>query len=511
MKNYLQKLALLLMCSIFSCLVSAQQAEPWDLPMNTKSKKAVELFQQGVLAMNDVDFVKATTSFNEALKEDPNFFMPNCMLAIFNMYFGNTSEFKQFSKNALAINKLPKHEKIMQEALQKLLENPKSDVTAYGTELVEQFPESLAAHQMLATYQSIIANNEAVRDTYLKMLDLTDDDAPIYNMLGYTYMNLGNMDKAKEAFEKYISLAPKNPNVYDSMGDYYMAAKDYKNAYKNFMKAHEINEAWSYNKAMEAKELMDKEAVMAVIKEETDAYCADDIERWAATYVHDSTLLIQSAWNNGFGMTIGWDKYYTQAPSFFLGQTIENNEVKTPLIMKVYDESAWVLFKNKSPDNEFLATCFLEKNDGKWKMTYRNLIYPTSYYQPDQFLITAINYAKSMGKSVDEFAAFTGDQFKTSWNNNFGLNGFVNGVRNNWSSIVKNEDMKVLEQDDKHAVLQFENFLTDLKNSGPFYNVSYEDYLIFLDGVYQKISNHLGYSYTQESIPNGVKITISKK
>ena len=255
----------------------------------------------------------------------------------------------------------------------------------------------------------------------------------------------------------------------------------------------------------------EKAAIMAVIEEETDAYCADDIERWAATYVHDSTLLIQSAWNNGFDMTMGWKNYYAGAESFFLGQTIENDEIKTPVIMKVYDESAWVLFNNKSPNNEFLATCFLEKNEGNWKMTYRNLIYPTSYYQPNQFLITAINYAKSMGKSVNEIAAFTGDQFKTGWNNNFGLNGFVNGVRNNWSSIVKNDNMKVLEQDDDHVVLQFENFLTDLKNNGPFYNVSYVEYLTFLDGVYQKIADHLGYSYTQESIPNGVKITITKK
>ncbi|HPF51590.1 MAG TPA: tetratricopeptide repeat protein, partial [Draconibacterium sp.] len=359
MKNHLQKLALFLMCATCFLFVSAQKTEPWDLPVNSKSEKAVALFQQGIQAMNDVNFVKSTSSFNEALEEDPTFFMPYCMLATFNLYFGNTDEFKSLAQKAIAIKKLPKHEAIMQDALKKLLEDPESDLSEMGNQLVKMYPKSLAAHQMLSTYQSINNNVEGVLQTNLAMLDLTDNDAPIYNMLGYSYMNLGKMDKAKEAFETYIKLAPENPNVYDSMGDYFMAAKEYDNAYKNFMKAHEINDAWSYNKAMKAKELMEKDEVMAVIEKETAAYYANDLAKWAETYSQDTNIYILGAGKDGYGITSGWNNYYTSAKSFFPGQVIQNNEVKTPIRIKVYDNSAWVVFNNKSPNDEFLATCFL--------------------------------------------------------------------------------------------------------------------------------------------------------
>lgn len=258
MRNYLQKLTLLFLAITCFLAVHAINADSWDLPVNSKSKKAVQLFQQGIQAMNDVDMPKATKLFNEAVEKDPNFFMAHCMLASFNLYFGNNDEFKAHAKNAVAIENLPDHEEIMQNALAQLVQDPQADVTKYGEKLVNMFPHSLAAHQMLATYQLSIEDNEAALNTYLSMLVLAENKAPIYNMLGYAYMRLDKMDKAKEAFETYIKLAPKNPNVYDSMGDYYMAVKDYKNAHKYFMKAHEINEEWSYEKAMKAKEMMEK-------------------------------------------------------------------------------------------------------------------------------------------------------------------------------------------------------------------------------------------------------------
>lgn len=259
MKNYLQKFVVLFLIASSFVFVSSAENDAWDLPLNSNSEKAVHLFQQGLQAMSDVDIAKATQLFTDAVETDPNFFMPNYMLAVSYLYFNNLDKFNANAKKALAAKKLPQEEKIMQEALQKLMDDPKSDVTEYGKKLVQLHPKSVAARQILVTYQLFAGKNEDAVQTYLAMLGLTENDAPVYNMLGYAYMQLDKMNKAKEAFEMYIKLAPQNPNVYDSMGDYYMAVKDYQNAYKNFMKAHRINEAWSYNKALKAKEMMEKE------------------------------------------------------------------------------------------------------------------------------------------------------------------------------------------------------------------------------------------------------------
>ena len=130
MKNYLQKFAMLFLAT--SCyLFASAAADSWDLPVNSKSEKAVQLFQQSIQAMNDVDMPKATKLLNEAIEEDPDFFMPRCMLANFNLYFGNTEEFKKHAKKALLVENLPEHEKIMQNALKEQVDNPQSDVTEY--------------------------------------------------------------------------------------------------------------------------------------------------------------------------------------------------------------------------------------------------------------------------------------------------------------------------------------------------------------------------------------------
>jgi hypothetical protein len=41
----------------------------------------------------------------------------------------------------------------------------------------------------------------------------------VYNLLGYSYAQISKLDYAINAFEKYIELAPEEPNPYDSMGE----------------------------------------------------------------------------------------------------------------------------------------------------------------------------------------------------------------------------------------------------------------------------------------------------
>lgn len=254
----------------------------------------------------------------------------------------------------------------------------------------------------------------------------------------------------------------------------------------------------------------EKAAVIAAIEEETAAYYAADLDRWTDSYVQNPTNVQLSAGNYGYNSFFGWENISSGVDVWFPVESMENNEVKTPLMVKVYDNSAWIVFKNKPLQGESLVTCFLEKQDGKWKIVNRITINTLSYLRGDNFLINSINFAKSSGESVESFAAFTGNQFKMGWPQNMELRFFVFNVNNNWSSIVRPENRKVLEMDENHAVLQFTNLLPDLKNA-PMFNVTYDDYLNFVRIVFEKIADHIGMIYTQENIPDGVKISILKK
>jgi tetratricopeptide (TPR) repeat protein len=71
-------------------------------------------------------------------------------------------------------------------------------------------------------------------------------------------LTLKQIAKAEEAFDKYIELEPKNPNVYDSKGDYYMYIKKYDKAYESYMTAYSMDPSFSHEKADIAKQLYEQ-------------------------------------------------------------------------------------------------------------------------------------------------------------------------------------------------------------------------------------------------------------
>jgi len=283
----------------------------------------------------------------------------------------------------------------------------------------------------------------------------------------------------------------------------------------------------------------EKAAIIALIEEETASYYASDFDRWAATQVQDKTNILTQAWNNGFNYVTGWDSISRIMRPNIIDKKETLKEVKSNYKIKIYNGSAWVVFDNEvfsktgESSSKFIATVILEKIDDKWKSVYRNRIEVDSYYSPtgaagfpnvpvadrylnmvgqiNSFLLNSINYAKSMGKTVEDIANFTGDQFKISWNKANGYNGFVNGVKYNWVCFVPNGELKVLEQDDNHIKFSMKNIFPYLKNNSPLYNVTYDEYLTFIKITHSKIAEYLDAEYTQKVVNDELIVTIKKK
>lgn len=66
-------------------------------------------------------------------------------------------------------------------------------------------------------------------------------DEVLVNSLGYGFMSDGKLELSEAAFDLNIKNYPKSFNVYDSKGDYYLAAKDSIKALELFEKAIEIS------------------------------------------------------------------------------------------------------------------------------------------------------------------------------------------------------------------------------------------------------------------------------
>lgn len=68
-----------------------------------------------------------------------------------------------------------------------------------------------------------------------------------YNILGYSAMKAGDMEKTENYFDAYLKAAPNHHNPYDSKGDYFMATENYSAAVEMFEKAAALSSNKEYH------------------------------------------------------------------------------------------------------------------------------------------------------------------------------------------------------------------------------------------------------------------------
>jgi Predicted N-acetylglucosaminyl transferase len=258
MKPLFRKVFLFVLFLSFTIAGIPQVTESIDFPVTSSSPQAQELYKAGMLAFSDVHLNKAFEYFKKANEAEPNFIMPNVWMAFYYFYTKDIAKFKEHAGKVLSSTyKLNDSEIAIREALKKLMADPIANVTSYGEKLVQLNPKSFRAYQILSIFQGFEGDWPKQSATYREMLKLTNDPAPVYNALGYNSLEQNNIDEALPWFEKYLAAAPKNPNAYDSMGDYYAKAQDYQKAHTYYHKAFRmdsINFKMSYEKAEALKD-----------------------------------------------------------------------------------------------------------------------------------------------------------------------------------------------------------------------------------------------------------------
>lgn len=238
-----------------------QAQESYFLPVSTTSDEANKNYQAAVLSTQHADLTSYRELLNKALESDPAFFMALTHRGIGSLNSTNPEFPKDNIKKALAVPEvnLTESEKILRKALVMLDMDLKADITGVIKELQTAYPTTAQAYDLGLFVNYFYKKDfpEAVKNGKM-LVKLAPDHGGGYNMLGYAYMEDGNMKAAKSSFKKYIKKFPEEANTYDSMGEFYMNAKDYKNSAKYYQKAADMGLETSQELANEAKKLMDR-------------------------------------------------------------------------------------------------------------------------------------------------------------------------------------------------------------------------------------------------------------
>jgi len=123
----------------------------------------------------------------------------------------------------------------------------------------------------------------------------------------------------------------------------------------------------------------EKEAIMAVLYEESAAFTSGDKERVFAVHMKDELETRLELGVHGYNAYIGWDKIEALlGDATKAWQADHAVNTKEDVIMKVTGKAAWVACNNvwkstfEGEDSNFsnVQIVFLEKDKGEWKISF---------------------------------------------------------------------------------------------------------------------------------------------
>lgn len=134
----------------------------------------------------------------------------------------------------------------------------------------------------------------------------------------------------------------------------------------------------------------EKEAVKAVIEEETSAFLNKDISALAKTYIQDESNIRLTAGKSGYSYLLGWEKIGSTLESWIDSGFVDIKNIKfekSDYKIKVYQQSAWAVFEERTDydyqgkhvQDTAISVRFLEKENDKWKIVYLSSIGRSSY------------------------------------------------------------------------------------------------------------------------------------
>lgn len=221
-------------------LPAAAQEEP-DRPVaevTTHSPEAYRYYLEGVDYGFKYYFTEAEKILEKALEFDSTFAMAYYRLAGLK---GGPERKKMIAKAVEYSDKVSQKEKYYIKGLEAYLSGNYNQAINELEMIIEHYPEEKEAFYTLGVicYQRLRQLEEAVRH-FNKAIEIDPLYKDPYNMLAYTYNDIGDFEQSIWAINKYISLAPDEANPYDSRADLYAFNGKIDQAIESYKKALEI-------------------------------------------------------------------------------------------------------------------------------------------------------------------------------------------------------------------------------------------------------------------------------
>jgi hypothetical protein len=139
----------------------------------------------------------------------------------------------------------------------------------------------------------------------------------------------------------------------------------------------------------------EKEAIIAALNGESEAYIAMDSTKWMSYWIQDDQTLRVNVSEESYNI-VGWKQMYenmkeNMANDSMVADYTDMKFTKSNLYIKVYPECAWAFFdekftanyKGEPTESDDIQVRILEKVDGQWKIAFMGMVNTSSYNTPE--------------------------------------------------------------------------------------------------------------------------------
>ncbi len=209
------------------------------ISITTTSKEARAEFLKGRDLFEKIRATDANQYFKKAHQLDEKFALAYYYDALSGATVKNF--FEQLDKAAAIENDVSQGEKLMITAAKAGASGDSKLQEESLKKLVHLYPKDERALNLLGQFYFGQQNFQACIDYLKKAAVISPAYSSPYNMLGYSYRNIGDFANAEKTFKKYIKLIPVDPNPYDSYAELLLKEGKYNQSIEQYEKALSID------------------------------------------------------------------------------------------------------------------------------------------------------------------------------------------------------------------------------------------------------------------------------
>jgi tetratricopeptide (TPR) repeat protein len=225
-----------------------------QMPITTSSEEARRAFLTGESLADNIRFHEASRHLEAAIRADSNFALAYLCLAITNPsakgYFENLQLAKAHGRHA------SRGEQLLIESFVASANGDPVTQTELLQELAGMYPRDRRVLTFLAAQYFAQQAYDSTVQVCERIVQLNPTYPPPYNLLGYSYRILGDLDAAGRAFKEYIRLIPDDPNPYDSYAELLMHQGQFEESSRQYRHALELDRAFAASRVGIANNLV---------------------------------------------------------------------------------------------------------------------------------------------------------------------------------------------------------------------------------------------------------------